>query len=113
MLACQSKIVLREPVYYGFHRDRLWYPRRPTDPDQVLSDFRAFVAGLAAGFEADSTMRDPHWGRQSEVVDELELTPVGRAEKLAATYDLLADHVSSTRKAVLRADQTKTRARLG
>ena len=54
--AWQSKLLLREPVYYGFHHERDWYPQRPTDPGQVLSDFRAFVAGLAAGFETDSKM---------------------------------------------------------
>ncbi len=30
--AWQSKLLLREPVYYGFHHERAWYPQRPEDP---------------------------------------------------------------------------------
>ena len=92
--AWQSKLLLREPVYYGFHHERAWYPQRPDDPQTVLNDFRAFVAALAAGFGTETRMRDPHWGRQSEVVNELALTHLGRSESLGDTWDRLAAHVA-------------------
>jgi hypothetical protein len=70
--------------------------RDDVDLEQVLADFRAFVAGLAAGFDEETRLRDPHWGRQSEVVGQLSLTHVGRAEALGETYDRLAAHVAAT-----------------
>jgi Sulfotransferase family len=92
--AWQSKLLLREPVYYGFHHARPWYPRRPSDPLEVMADFHAFVRALAAGFGTDSKMRDPHWGRQVDVVAQLPLTHVGRAERLGETEALLRAHVA-------------------
>jgi hypothetical protein len=93
--AWQSKLLLREPVYLGYHGEQSWYPRLPTDPDQIVADFRAFVPALAAGFATERRMRDPHWGRQSEVVDVLPLTHVGRVERLGETERALREHVAA------------------
>lgn len=91
--AWQSKFLLREPVYFGFHGRRPWYPRVPAEPEQIVADFRAFVAALEAGFATETRLRDPHWGRQSDVVGELRFTHVGRLERLAETEQWLTERV--------------------
>lgn len=93
--AWQSKLLLREPVYFGFHHDKPWYPRLPQRPDEVVEDFRTFVRALDAGFDTDPKLRDPHWGRQSDVVDLVDLTHIGRMEALGDTEDLLRAHVAA------------------
>ena len=90
----QSKILLREPVYAGFHGADPWFPALPSDPDRVLADFHAFVDALAAGWTTTTKMRDPHWGRQYDVASQLPLTHVGRLENVGATVDALRAHVA-------------------
>ncbi len=89
----QSKILLREPVYLRFHEAKPWYPARPRDPDEILSDFRGFVTALEEGFETDTRMRDPHWGRQVDVIRRLPLNHIGHLERLQDTVDVIREHV--------------------
>ena len=93
--AWQSKFLLREPVYRGFHGEKDWYPRRPGSPEAALSDFRRFVAALRDGFDEEHRMRDPHWGRQTDVVGLLPLTHMGRIERLDETVELVRAHVQA------------------
>ena len=90
----QSKILLREPVYAGFHATDSWFPAPPSDADEVLADFHAFVEALAAGWTTNTKMRDPHWGRQYDVASQLPLTHIGRLEDVGATVDALRAHVA-------------------
>jgi hypothetical protein len=92
--AWQSKLLLREPVYFGFHKDQPWYPHVPHDPAEILGDFRAFVAALGVGFDDDTKMRDPHWGLQSDVTTLLPLNHVGHLERLEETEQALRRHVA-------------------
>jgi hypothetical protein len=93
--AWQSKFLLREPVYFGFHGHRPWYPHRPADPAEIVADFRAFVAALEKGFATETRLRDPHWGRQSDVVGQLAFTHVGGLEQLSDTERWLAGRLGA------------------
>jgi hypothetical protein len=90
----QSKILLREPVYAGFHGSDPWFPALPGEPDQVLAGFHDFIEALAAGWTSNTKMRDPHWGRQYDVASQLPLNHIGRLESIGATVDALRAHVA-------------------
>jgi hypothetical protein len=59
----------------------------------VADDFRAFVEAL----DSDPTLlrADPHWNLQTGLIraDTFPYTHIGRVEDLAATLDLLEDHL--------------------
>jgi hypothetical protein len=42
--AWQSKFLVRQPKYVRLFGDESWFPRVPKDADEVLADWRAFVA---------------------------------------------------------------------
>lgn len=90
----QSKILLREPLYYGFHRDKSWFPQPPTDVAHVLADFRSFIKAFAAGFADDTKMRDAHWAPQADVIDLVPLNHIGCFERIADTQTVLQEHVA-------------------
>jgi hypothetical protein len=84
----QSKLLLREPRYVDDFGDAPWFPRIPASPNEVVEDFRAFVAALDAG-EGE----DVHWAVQHDLTQQLPLNHVGRVERLHETLDLLHAHV--------------------
>lgn len=90
--AWQSKLLLREPDYASAFGTERWFPRRPTDPDDVVDAFRAFVHALDATPEARPS--DAHWAPQTRVLDSAPpLTHVGRIESLDETVAVLRDHI--------------------
>lgn len=86
--AWQSKLLLREPRFVEEYGEQPWFPRAPERPQDVIEDFRTFVAAVGAG-EA----QDVHWVLQSHLVDALPFTHVGRVERMDATMALLREHV--------------------
>ncbi|HET7310554.1 MAG TPA: sulfotransferase family 2 domain-containing protein [Mycobacteriales bacterium] len=86
--AWQSKLLLREPRFVHDFGAEPWFPRMPGKPDDVVADFRRFVAALGP-----SGPHDVHWAVQHELTDALPLTHVGRIERLDETLTLLAEHV--------------------
>ena len=58
----------------------------------VVEDFRRFVAALGAG-----DAEDVHWAVQHDLVAQLPLTHVGRAERLGDTVALLHEHAGVRR----------------
>jgi hypothetical protein len=90
----QSKILLQEPLYYGFHRDKGWFPRPPSDAADIVSDFRSFIQAMSDGFGSDTKMRDAHWGPQTDAIDLLPLNHIGRFEEIATTQSVLQEHVA-------------------
>jgi len=92
--AWQSKILLQEPLYYGFHRDRPWFPRLPENTADVLADFHRFIQAMADGYYTDTKMRDAHWAPQTDAIDLLPLNHIGRFETVRETHALLQAHVA-------------------
>jgi hypothetical protein len=86
--AWQSKLLLREPRFVELFGDRAWFPHIPEHADDLVEDFRRFVAALG---EPDA--RDAHWCVQSDLVDLLPLNHVGRTEAMAETIAALKAHV--------------------
>lgn len=86
--AWQSKLLLREPRFVQTFGEEEWFPRLPESPEQVLEDFRKFVA--VAGEE---NARDVHWAVQQELASQLDFTHIGRVERMRETIDLLREHV--------------------
>jgi hypothetical protein len=86
-----SKLLLREPRFVETFGDQLWFPRVPHDPAELIEDFRRFVAAVGAG-EAE----DVHWAVQHDLVGGLELTHIGRVERLSATLALLPETGAAT-----------------
>jgi sulfotransferase famil protein len=86
--AWQSKLLLREPRFVEEFGDAPWFPRLPERPEQILDDFRRFVAALP-----DGGAEDVHWTVQHELVRQLPLTHVGRVERLEETLAALRAHV--------------------
>jgi hypothetical protein len=86
--AWQSKLLLREPRFVALYQDEPWFPRIPSEPADLVDDFRRFVAAVAAGEAVDV-----HWAVQHELVTQLPLAHVGRLESLDATLALLRAHV--------------------
>jgi hypothetical protein len=93
--AWQSKILLQEPVYYGFHRDKDWFPRPPVDAADVVDDFHAFIRAMSEGIGSDPKMHDAHWGPQTDSVDLVPLNHIGRFEDPVATRSVLQEHISA------------------
>jgi hypothetical protein len=60
----------------------------PQRPDELVEDFRRFVAALD-----DPDSHDVHWCRQTELVDLLPLSHVGRLEAIEDTWAALLDHI--------------------
>lgn len=90
--AWQSKLLLREPRFAPVFGDQPWFPRVPSDPEQVIDDFRRFVAAVADGEAVDA-----HWAVQHDIVTQLPLDHVGRLESLDDTHRLLRQHVPPER----------------
>ena len=86
--AWQSKLLLREPRFLATFGEEPWFPRLPNDADELIEDFRGFVAAVARG-EAE----DVHWAVQHDLVRQLPLEHVGRLERLAETLELLRAHI--------------------
>jgi hypothetical protein len=87
--AWQSKLLLREPRFFETFGEEPWFPRVPERPADVVTDFRRFVAAVAAG-EAE----DVHWAVQADLVSQLPLTHVGRLESIDRTLAELRAHAS-------------------
>jgi len=90
--AWQSKLLLREPRFVETFGEAPWFPRMPESPEQVVEDFRAFVAALG-----EDGPEDVHWAVQHDLTAQLPLNHVGRVEALPETLDALRDHVGPER----------------
>jgi hypothetical protein len=86
----QSKLLLREPRFADAFGDASWFPRVPARPEDLVEDFRAFVAAVAGG-----CARDVHWAVQTTLTRQLPLTHVGRVERLEDTVALLCEHAGA------------------
>jgi hypothetical protein len=86
--AWQSKLLLREPRFLSAYGDEPWFPRVPERPEDILEDFRRFVAAVGTGDAVDV-----HWAVQHDLARQLPLTHVGRLESLGETLALLQAHV--------------------
>ncbi|MGH8866606.1 MAG: sulfotransferase family 2 domain-containing protein [Actinomycetes bacterium] len=91
--AWQSKLLMREPAYADTFGDQPWFPRIPTNPDQIVEDFRAFTLALRERAWDDS-VRDVHWAPQHLLAHRLPLGHVGRVERLEDTLNALRAHLS-------------------
>lgn len=91
--AWQSKLLMREPYYLSRYGGASWFPRIPTEPENIAEDFRLFVQAL----EDDPALlgTDPHWQQQRERlrVDTFPYTHVGRVEAMKETLRALEDHL--------------------
>jgi Sulfotransferase family len=87
--AWQSKLLLREPRFLTTFGEAPWFPRLPDEPDDLVEDFRRFVAALPGG-----TAEDVHWAVQWQLAVQLPLTHVGRLDALDDTLALLRAHLS-------------------
>jgi hypothetical protein len=101
--AWQSKLLLREPRFVQRFGDEPWFPRLPEEPDNVLTDFRRFIAALCEA-EAD----DVHWTAQHPILEHFPLDHVGRVEQLDETLRLLRQHVGESRWPTETLDENKS-----
>ena len=99
----QSKLLLREPRFFDIFGEEPWFPRIPAQPEDMVEDFRRFVAAVAAR-EAE----DVHWAIQSELIDRLPIGHVGRLEKLDDTLALLREHVGGERWPTEKRQENRT-----
>jgi hypothetical protein len=86
--AWQSKLLLREPRFLSDYGEEPWFPQIPSSPEDVVEEFRRFVAAVEAGEAVDV-----HWAVQQELIEQLPLGHVGRLESLDETLALLRSHV--------------------
>ncbi len=86
--AWQSKLLLREPRFVQTFGEEPWFPELPETPEQVVADFRAFVAAVGAG-----GVEDVHWAVQNELVEQLAFNHIGRVEAMDDTLAVLSEHV--------------------
>jgi hypothetical protein len=86
--AWQSKLLLREPRFAPVFGEEPWFPRIPSDPAEVVEDFRRFVAAVERGEAVDV-----HWAVQQDLLSQLPLGHVGRLEELDDTLAVLRSHV--------------------
>jgi hypothetical protein len=84
--AWQSKLLLREPRFVAAHGAEPWFPRLPERPQDLVGDFRRFVAAL-------DPAADVHWAVQRDLVRQLPLDHVGRLERREETHARLREHV--------------------
>jgi hypothetical protein len=87
--AWQSKLLLREPRFLTTFGEEPWFPRLPDKPDDLIEDFRRFVAALPGG-----SAEDVHWAVQWELASQLPLGHIGRLDTLDVTLALLRAHLS-------------------
>jgi Sulfotransferase family len=87
--AWQSKLLLREPRFLATFGEQPWFPRLPDEPDDLIEDFRRFVAALPGG-----SAEDVHWAVQWQLAAQLPLKHVGRLDALDETLGLLRAHLS-------------------
>jgi hypothetical protein len=92
--AWQSKLLLREPKFVAKFGDQPWFPRLPTDPQQIVEDFHAFVAVLCQNDVGRDDTQDPHWAVQHDMAATLPLNHIGRVEAMTETIDLLRAHLA-------------------
>ncbi|MGH3329076.1 MAG: sulfotransferase family 2 domain-containing protein [Streptomycetales bacterium] len=90
--AWQSKLLMREPQYIQAFGHQPWFPRVPERPDDILEDFRAFVAALHE-HAWDDQIREVHWAPQHLLVERLPLDHVGRVEEIGETLTALRGHL--------------------
>ena len=91
--AWQSKLLMREPIYFERYSDRHWFPRIATTDDDIRRDFYRHVAALPA--EPDLVEGDPHWMPQGELLGlpYTDYAHIGKVEVLDRTYDALEAHL--------------------
>jgi hypothetical protein len=92
--AWQSKLMLREPWFTDAFSGQAWFPRVPETPDDVIEDFRLFVASVREQAWNDK-VRDKHWAPQHLLVDRIPLNHVGHLERLGETRDALRAHLGT------------------
>ena len=86
--AWQSKLLMREPRFVELFGEEPWFPRVPRQPQDIVEDFRTFVASVGA-----HGALDVHWTPQSGLVDQVPLTHLGRLERMDDTLAVLREHV--------------------
>lgn len=86
----QSKLLLREPRFVEAFGDAPWFPRVPERPEEIIEDFRGFVAALPGG-----DAEDVHWAVQHDLTSQLPLDHVGRVERADDTLAILREHVGA------------------
>lgn len=86
--AWQSKLLLREPRFLTDFGSEPWFPALPDTPEQLIEDFRRFVAVVGGGL-AD----DVHWSIQDELVSQLPFNFIGSVEGFDKTLEKLREHV--------------------
>ena len=89
--AWQSKLLLREPRFVGRFGGEPWFPHDVGSAEELVESFRAFVDALGA--TSHSAPSDPHWDAQHEMLADLDLNFVGRAERPEATSARLQQQV--------------------
>jgi hypothetical protein len=92
--AWQSKLLLREPWFTYTFSDQPWFPRVPHTPDDVLEDFRVFVASVREQ-AWHGKVRDKHWAPQHLFVDRMPLNHVGHVERIGETRDAIRRHLGT------------------
>jgi Sulfotransferase family len=87
--AWQSKLLLREPWWLPEFKDEPWFPRIPSDGDEIVEDFHRFVAAMAADPE-QRLMRNRHFTPQAPIlaVDRMHYTKIYETREIP---QLLAD----------------------
>ena len=91
--AWQSKLLLHEPRFVERFGAEPWFPRVPRTVEEIVTDFRAFVAALDVPHH--EAPHDAHWGSQSGLLAGFRPTWVGRAEAPAASLVRLREHLES------------------
>jgi hypothetical protein len=86
--AWQSKLLLREPRFVQTFGEEPWFPELPSTPEQVVEDFRKFVAAVGEG-----GVEDVHWAIQHELERQLSFTHIGKVEQMDETLAVLREHV--------------------
>ena len=92
--AWQSKVLLREPWFTESFGDQPWFPRVPRTPEDVVQDFRLFVAAVREQWRHDE-VQDKHWAPQHLIVDRIPLNYVGRVERLEETREVIRAHLGA------------------
>lgn len=94
--AWQDKLLLRNPAYARWQTEP-WYPRYPTDPDDIVEDFGRFTDMLTADPHHFLLERDLHFRPQTELLtrDIVTYTHLYEMSELAQVRDDVAAHLKS------------------
>jgi hypothetical protein len=89
--AWQSKLLLREPKYAHRYGARDWFPRAPHSGEEVVEDFRRFVAALPG----DRILEDRHFMVQWREMagDRMPYSRVYDTSEVPALLDDLGAHL--------------------